>query len=72
MHWFTLLFTRVGIIFSQNENSIFFEKREQQFFFSEREQQLFFREWKQESRKFALGTLMIRYVSLVAKSDENR
>jgi hypothetical protein len=31
----------------------------------------FFREQKQEPRKVGLLALMIRYVSLVAKSDEN-
>jgi hypothetical protein len=60
MHRFILLFTRVGFIFFPRT----IIKNENNNFF--------FRERKQQSRKLALVALMIMYVSLVAKSDENR
>ncbi len=59
MHRFTLQFTKVG--------TIFFRERE-----CMNENKNVFRERKQEWRKVAVAALMIRYASLVAKSDENR
>jgi hypothetical protein len=47
--------------------TIFFRERE-----CMNENKNFFRKRKQELRKVAVAALMIRYASLVAKSDENR
>jgi len=49
------------------KNSFFWERRMQ-----EREQQFCFGERQEKSRKVAIVALMIRYVNLIAKGDENR